>query len=540
MSLRERLALFEQKSLETGALIVGGATVIGSLLGVLKNVLLASRFGASAELDVYFAAFRIPDLLYSVFIFSTLSASFFPVFSRTLLAGKERAWRLASALMAFFTVFLGIGALAVFVFARPVAQLLAPGFSALQTDLLSSLLRVLMLQPICMALANLFADILQSFKRFFVSTLAPVFYNGGIIVGIVLFSQRMGIYGVVWGVVLGSLLYALVQIPTLRVIGFRFSWSWRDAWGDVRDMLVLMVPRSFTLVANNAILIWVTMLSSLLPIGSLSIYSFTDSLQSLPQTVIALSFVTVAFPQLAQQWVKVKQEENDLARENEKAKFVRLFDVAAGQIAAWLIPCSLLFAAFSEPIVRVLLGHGNFNIADQRTTMIALAVFAFGIPAQGLLMHLIRAFFAMEDTKHPLFATFLSLFVVFPSAWFLAVRWGVPGLIAGVVLGAWFNFGYLAWLFSKTFGTGYLPKLKYGISRGAAVGCIAALAGALAYYGSGIFVASADFWVVLARSVVAGSVAMFALGLSVFLYKLMDLSAFLEHDRTEQIAQENI
>lgn len=540
MSLRERLALFERKPLEAGALAAGGATIIGSLLEIFKNALLASRFGASAELDVYFAAFRVPDLLYGIFILSILSVSFFPVFSRTLLTGKERAWRLVSALIAFFSMGLGIGAFLIAVFARPIAQLLTPGFSPLQTDLLVSLLRVLMLQPIFMALANLFADVLRSFKRMFVSALAPAFYNGGVIAGIVLFSQRMGVYGVVWGAVFGSLLYVLIQISPLRAIGFRFSWSWRETLNDVRDMCVLMVPRSLLLVANNATLVWITMLSSLLPIGSLSIYSFTSSLQSLPQTVIALSFVAVAFPQLAQQWVASTQEQDDLAREKGKAKFLRLFDAAAGQIMAWLIPCSLLLVAFADPIVRVLLGHGNFNIADQRTAMIALAVFALGVPAQGLLVHLVRTFSAMEDAKHPVFAAFLSLFIVFPSAWFLAMRLGVSGLIAAAVLGAWFNAAYLTWLFTNVLGTGYLPKFWYGISRGTVAGLIAALAGAGAYYGSGVFVASSDFLIVLVRGMVSGGISLFALGVSIFMYKLVDLAAFGDREEPGQTSGQDI
>lgn len=506
--------------------MVGGATILGSALGILKNILLASRFGASAELDVYFAAFRIPDFLYSVFIFSTLSASFFPVFSRVLAAGKEQAWKLLSALIALFSLFLGIGAIAVFLSSARLAALLAPGFSPPQLDLLSSLLRVLMLQPILMALANLFADALQSFKRFFISTLAPVFYNGGIIVGVLWFSQRVGIYGVVWGVVLGSGLYALIQVPTLRGIGFRFSLSFKEMWNDVKDMLLLMIPRSFTLVANNAVLFWVTMLSSLLPIGSLSVYSLADSFQALPQTVIALSFVTVAFPQLAQQWIKSRSAEEH--RETERARFLSLFDAAAGQIMAWLVPSALLFVAFADPIVRIFLGHGNFNVADQRVAIAALMVFALGIPAQGLLMLLIRTFFATEDTKQPLFATLLSLLIVFPAMWLFATRWGVAGLIAGIVLGAWFNCLYLLRLFRRRFPDAELRRFSYGTSRGFAIGVISAVIGAAAYFGTQIVISGSAFGAVFARAAFAGAVSLLTLGVCVFVYKIIDLSKFLE------------
>ncbi|OIO50071.1 MAG: murein biosynthesis integral membrane protein MurJ [Candidatus Brennerbacteria bacterium CG11_big_fil_rev_8_21_14_0_20_43_10] len=538
MTFFERFARFERKSLETGAFIVGGATIVGSFLGILKNSLLASRFGASASLDVYFAAFRVPDLLYNIFIFSTLSGAFFPIFSRVLLRGKDEAWKLLSSLMWLFSLVLGLGAIAVFITSHAFASFLAPGFSTSQLDQLSVLLRILMLQPIGMALANLFANVLQIFKRFFISTLAPVFYNGGIIIGTVWFSQWWGIAGVAWGVVLGSLAYALVQIPTLRNLEFRFSFRFREVYGDIKDMMLLMIPRSMTLVMNQFVLFWITILASLLPVGSLAIYSFADSIQALPQTVIALSFVTVAFPRLADLWVRSERG----SRDKEKQAFIRVFDRSAAETCLWLIPLAMLLVVFSEPVVRFLLGYGNFVAQDQNITTLTLIVFAIGIPFQGLLMLLIRTFFAMEDTKHPLFAVLASLGFIIPGTWFLSSRIGAPGLAAGMVIGVVLTTVYLLFLLSKRLGAVSFPKLRYAIQRGLAIGAIGALPGGAAYMLLDFFMQGNGFGVTFVRTSISGAISLAAMGIAVLIYKLIDVSVFADeqnHREEENTAQIN-
>jgi putative peptidoglycan lipid II flippase len=532
MSWWERFSRFEKRSLESGAAVVAGATVVGSLMGVLKNTLLASRFGASGALDVYFAAFRIPDFLYNIVIFSALSGSFFPVFSRTLAQGKESAWRFLAALIWLFSIFLGIGALAALLCSRTLASFLAPGFSGDQLEQLSTLLKILMLQPIGMALANLFANTLQTFKRFFVSTLAPVFYNGGIIAGILWFSPHAGLIGVAWGAVVGALAYALVQIPTLRGLGFRMfrnTGERRACWHDVRDMLVLMGPRALTLALNQLVLVWITMVSSVLASGSLAAYSFADAIQSLPQTVVALAFVTVAFPALSAIWARSASG----SAPDQRARFVSVFDRAAGQIALWLIPVGALIATFAQPIVRILLGYGNFVARDQHLTALALAVFAIGIPFQGLLMLLVRTFFAMEDTRTPFLAVLGSLGFVIPGVWLLSRSLGAPGLALGMVVGNVAVAGALLWLLARRLCRVRFGLLGYGIRRGLLLAGLTAIPGICSLFLLQFLMSGQAFTAVFIRAALSGLVSGVFLALSIFVWKLVDFSVLAPQEEPE-------
>jgi putative peptidoglycan lipid II flippase len=523
MSWRERFSQFEKKSLESGVAVVAGATIVGSLMGVLKNALLASRFGASGSLDVYFAAFRIPDFLYNIVIFSALSGAFFPIFSRALTQGKMSAWRLLAALIWFFSILLGIGAVIAFFCSHALASFLAPGFSGDQLNQLSAILKILMLQPIGMALANLFANALQTFKRFFVSTLAPVFYNGGIIAGILWLAPHSGITGVAWGAVVGALAYAVVQLPTLHGLGFRMNWragECRGCWRDVWSMMVLMGPRALTLAMNQLVLVWITIVSSVLVSGSLAAYSFADAIQSLPQTIVALAFVTVAFPALSGLWARFRHSEAS----EERARFVSVFDRAAGQIALWLIPAGALIGVFAEPIVRILLGYGSFIARDQHMTAVTLVAFAVGIPFQGLLMLVVRTFFAMEDTKHPFMAVLGSLVCVIPGVWLLGQRFGAPGLALGMVGGNSIVVIVLLIVLSRRLGGARFPILSYGAWHGLILAGLAAVPGALCWWGLSLVLRSQVFSAIVFRAALSGIVSCVSLAVGLWVWKLVDFS----------------
>ena len=210
-------------SIEKGALIIGFATIVGSILGILKNTVLAAKFGASRDLDIYFAAFRVPDFLYSLLVFSSLSSSFMPIFAKAIKNGKNDAWSLVSGIFSVFSAFFGIFAVLVLFFSDELAMLIAPGFSSMDSEKLSLMLKILMIQPIFLSVSNLFSVTLQWFKKFFVSSLAPVFYNLGIIVGVLWLSDFWGISGVAWGVVLGAFLHLLYNCRDFILWAFIFA-----------------------------------------------------------------------------------------------------------------------------------------------------------------------------------------------------------------------------------------------------------------------------------------------------------------------------
>lgn len=500
-------------------LIVSLVSVAGSLLGIVKNSFLAARFGAGIDLDLYFAAFRVPDFLYGIFIFSALSSAFLPVFSQLILQGKERVWQFLSNLLLIFSLVLSICAGFVFLFSERVASILAPGFSYYELMRLAALLRILMIQPIFLAISNLVAITLQGFKRFFVSSLAPVFYNTGIIIGVVLFGRFWGIYGVAWGVILGALLHLFVQLPTLLRLGFRPLLGMRVIFPQLKEMFVLMLPRSLAISVNNLLLFWITVVATLLPVGSLAVYNFSDSLQTFPQTVFALAFITTSFPYLAQSWAIFEQTKD----QEEKKRFENLFRKVSQEILLVMVPISFLLAVFAPAVVRLLFGYGAFDSKDQHLAVITLIMFCLGIPAQSLVMFFVRVFFAMRDTKSPLFTVFFVGTVLVLLIWFLSKYLGVYGIALAMSFGAWLNTVILLFILRKRLSGLLFSFFWQWLGRGAVLGIIGALPGGLLYYTLEILVKNDTYTFFLFKSFISGVSSLIALVVAIFVFRLVDI-----------------
>jgi putative peptidoglycan lipid II flippase len=516
--------LFEPSpTVERGAVIISIVTALGSLLGLLKNSLLGARFGAGTELDLYFAAFRIPDFLYNIFVFSTLSSSFLPIFSDLINQGKERLWEVLSSLMTVFALGLGLAALAVAFFAPQIVEFLAPGFSSFDLERLSTLVRLLMIQPIILSVSNVVAMTLQGFKRFFISSCAPIFYNLGIILGIGLLAQWWGINGVAYGVIIGAFLHLLVQWPSLRRLGFRFQWALRESWPSLKEMFSLMVPRSLALLANNLLALWVVSVSSLLAAGSLAVFDFANTIQGLPQTILALSLITASFPFLSSLWSD-SVVSND---EQKKKDFFDLSEKTLASIFSVMIPVTLVLMVFAPVVVRLLLGYGNFSSAAQTQTSLTLIMFSWGLPFQALLMFLIRAFFAMKNTRLPLYSVLVVSFLAVPLIWFGGVYWGAPGMALAMSFGAMINSLFLWLMFKKQSQGKRFSLITQNIRQGIILGIFAAVPGGIVYYVLNFFLQAATLWIFVFQLMVSGLVGSVSLLVALYALKIYSLKDFL-------------
>ncbi|MFN7088335.1 MAG: murein biosynthesis integral membrane protein MurJ, partial [Candidatus Paceibacteria bacterium] len=503
------------ETVESGALILAGTGFFGAMLSILKNALLASRFGASQELDIYFAAFRVPDFFYNVFIFGALTAGFLPVFSRWLMQGKERAWMLVSSLFTSFLLFLGIVAIIIFLFSENIAGILVPGFSSASQRDVASMLKILMIQPILLAISNVISSTLQVFRRFFIYSLAPIFYNLGIIAGILWFSQKLGIWGVAWGVVFGAFLHLLVQVPAFRDLGYSFSLRLKESFTGLKDVFLLMIPRALTLGAAQLNLVILTMIASVLPVGTLAIFNFADALQGVPLSLLVISFVTAAFPALTDLWTQDKKD-----------SFRALFLKTLGEIIIWTVPASLLLLAFRQPIVEFTLTYGNFGPESQAKTVAAFSVFILSLPIQGLRLLLLRAFFASGDTKTPLFSYFATLIVTITVALWLSQYWHAAGLAAGIVAGSIVDSALLLFIFKRRIAGLDFGLISGILMRSIMIGGLAALLGWIAFWGSGYFISQESRVSILLRLIVASLPVFVVFFVGILMYKLFDLRNF--------------
>ena len=406
------------KTIVSAAFLVGVGGLLSRLLGLLRTRLLASRFGAGDVTDAYLAAFRIPDFLYAILIMGSISAAFIPVFTQYWLKDKKEAWGLANSVLN-----LVIGALAVigflgFVLAPLIMPIIAPGFHGEKLKMAITMCRIMFLSPILLGISNIFSGILQGLNRFLVYSLAPSFYNLGIIFGIIVLVPVMGVNGLAWGVVLGAMLHWLVQLPAVIMNGWHWQsfFNWRDQ--GVRKILSLMGPRALGQAATQINLVAITAIASLLTSGSLTVFNWANDIQWLPLGVFGIGFATAVFPRLAR----------DFAKRNDHKFFQRLESVLS-QVFFLTVPASIILIMERGQIVRLLYGTGKFDWVDTRLTAACLAIFCLSIFAQGLSLVLSRAFYARHDTKTPLVISLMTIaFNIFASLFFVYWLRHSPGL----------------------------------------------------------------------------------------------------------------
>lgn len=368
-------------------------------LGVFRDRILASQFGAGDVLDVYYAAFRLPDFVYNLLILGAVSAGLIPVFSSLLAKHKEdEAWKLINSILNLLSIGLVVICVTMFIFAPQLMKLITPGFSPEKMEQVINLSRIMFLSPLLLGLSAIFSSILQSFKKFFAFSLAPIFYNIGIIIGALFFVRWWGIYGLAWGVVLGSILHLVIQLTPIFSVGYKYSpgLNWRNK--NVWLVGKLMIPRTITLVLSQINFLIITIVASTLAAGSLAVFNLANNLQSFPLGIFGVSLAVAALPVLSA-----------LAAQNKMDELVRTISTTLRQTLFFIIPISVLLFVLRAQVVRVILGSGSFNWYDTRLTAAALAIFCLSLFAQGAFPLLIRGYYALHNTKTPFLISLFSM-----------------------------------------------------------------------------------------------------------------------------------
>ncbi|NEN93569.1 MAG: oligosaccharide flippase family protein, partial [Okeania sp. SIO3H1] len=366
----------EVKGLHQAAYVLGLFAFGSQLLAIVRDRLLAHTFGAGIELDLYYTAFRIPDLLFVLF------ASVLSVY--VLLPFVDRANQLSDkrALLAqVFTLFLIVYTVlaCVLAFLAPwYVPVLFPGMAVYAAEL-TVLLQILLVQPLLLGLSSICGVITQLSKRFVLYALSPLLYNIGIIVGIVFFYPSFGLPGLVGGVVVGALGHMLVQLPFVRASELSFGVVRTFDWPLIRELVTVAIPRAITLSVNQLVLLLFIGIATTFTVGSVSVFQFAYNIQSVPLAIIGMSYSVAAFPTLSHLFAK-----------QERARFNEQIITAMRHILFWSVPIIGLVVVLRAHIVRVLLGSGAFDWTDTRLTAAVLAVFAVSLAAQALLLLLIR------------------------------------------------------------------------------------------------------------------------------------------------------
>jgi len=425
MAIRQTLKNIINHQSETvfeAGLLMSALTFLGSILGMLRNALLASRFGASHSLDVYYASFRLPDLIYNIFIIGAISAAFIPLFNEYLSKNKDKSWQFSSLIMLTIGVIMTVFGFVIIVLARPLLSKLLVGFDKENIEMAVVLTRIMMIQPLFLGISSVVSGILRSFRLFFVSALAPLVYNLGIIIGIIFLVPLFGLRGLAYGVVLGAFLHLFIQIPALWRTGYRLQkFRLSEFTLGFKKLIVLMTTRASGIIISQLFLVGVTSISTLLRAGTLTIITFVDNI--LPYTTFALPFADAAFPRLSR-----------LEAENNQTDFVKVFENTFSQILFFLAPLAIWIIIFREPIVRLLLGYGKFDWSATLNTMKILAILSIGMIFQGANYYFLKVFFAKKDAQRPFWASLMAYSLGLICCYVLGLRFGIIGLASGILM----------------------------------------------------------------------------------------------------------
>ena len=399
----------EERSVARGAGLVGGATFLSRVLGLVREQVMASFFGASLATDAFNVAFRIPNLLRDLFAEGAMSSAFVPTFTEYReKRGPAEAWAFGARLM------LGLGLLLFalcaigYVAAPAVVLLFAPGFGAIpgKLDLTVLLTRVMLPFLPVVAMAAACMGMLNACGRFLVPALAPTWLNIGMVgFGLLLipvcrsFGQP-DILAMALGVVLGGICQYAFQLPALFGLGFRWRWEWPFRDPGVGRVARLMVPATIGLAATQFNLFVSTLLASLLQQGSVSWLWYAFRLMQLPIGVFGVALATVSLPALSRAAVA-----------GDQAALKATLSATLRLVFLLTVPAALWLAALARPVIALLYEHGRFGPADTVATANALVMYCVGLPAFAAVGVMTRCFYALGDTRTPVRASFVAVLV---------------------------------------------------------------------------------------------------------------------------------
>lgn len=399
------------------------------ILGLIRQRVLANFF-APDELSLFFAAFRLPDLIFEVLVYGTFSSAFIPIFTKALKKGEKEAWVIAGRVVnisllifVFFSVVIGI-------FAEKIYQVVAPGFSLEETKKIAALARILFAAQGFFVVSYVVTGVLESLGRFLVPALSPLFYNVGIILGTVFLQNSLGLKAPAVGVVIGAICHLLIQLPLAHRLGFRFVRSFKPN-EEVKKIGRLALPRivdlSFQQISKTVELF----LASLISTASYTYFTFANSLQLLPVTLFGTSLAKATLP--------------ILAREESPEGFKNTLLTTLYQSIFLVFPMATILIILRIPLVRLAFGTNIFDWQATVQTGYVLSAFAMGAIFQTSVAILNRAYYALHDTKTPVKISLVSeiitiivgivLIMVFKlPVWALAIAFSLGSAIQSIVL----------------------------------------------------------------------------------------------------------
>lgn len=454
------LLFSQQHSVLSAATLIMIMIILSRILGLVRQRVLA-HFFTPDNLSLFFAAFRLPDTIFEVLVFGTFASAFIPVFTKTLREGKsngqKKAWEVAGLVANWGGVLFIILAAIVIIFAHPLYKIITPGFSPIDQDKIVTLARILFAAQGFFVMSYVLTAVLESSKRFFVPALAPLFYNLGIILATLFFSNNLGLLAPTIGVVIGAGSHFLIQLPLAIKLGFRFTKSFKLT-PEVKKIAKLSLPRiievSFLQVSKFVELTLATLIS----VPAYTYFTFGNTIQLIPVGLFGTSIAKAALPTLARQ-------------ADDLPAFKKTLFETLNQVIFLMAPIVAFLMVARIPVVRLIFGTDIFTWESTVETSLVVSAFAFGIFSQAVNSILARSFYALSDTRTPVVVSVSMLFINIILDYIFVIKLHLPvwSLAAAFSFSSIIQSFVLFVLITKRIHNGakknlYIPILKIFIS----------------------------------------------------------------------------
>lgn len=452
-----------QNTVTGAAIILTIAVLLSRVLGLVRDRLLAGAFGASINLDIYFAAFRIPDLVYSIIFAGGVIVSLLPLFSELYCKDKEKCWDVINNILNIFFLSYIVFAVFFIIYTPQIISSMVSGFDAEAIETTINLTRLIFVSVFFFGVSSIFSTVLNYFNRFVSYSLAPILYNLGIIFGVVFLSPYFGVFGAGLGVIIGSFLHFLVQVPSAIKCGYRYKFIVDFKNPAIREFVGLIIPRTIASSSSQINFIFITFIASGIGAGAISVFNLSNNLRYLPIGIIGVSFATAIFPLLSKLWAESRKEE-----------YFKEFRKVFNEVMYISFPIGILIFVLRNEIVDIVLRTGNFGSAAATITAAALGLYFISTAMQCLVPILLRGFFSLKDTITPTaVAVFFVLANIMLSFFFVSVfngdnifvsfvktvlgldgtaNFSVLGLVVAFNVGLVLEFVLLFYLFYRTVG----------------------------------------------------------------------------------------
>lgn len=415
-----------------GTVLLVASSLLSKALGVVRDHTFAQIFGTGLlgekyNLDAYFAAFRIPDLIYMLLIYGALSAALIPIYTKVFAKNPEEADEFASQILNLI-LFLLIFVLAAAYFLMPwIFPYIALGFDDTSIATSINLSRIMLLSPLFLAISSVLQGVENSKKLFWGVSLAPILYNLAIIFSAIFFGETYGVYALAYGVVVAALLHFVIQIPFTVHSGFKYKIIFFRQNKNLKNFFKL----SFSRILGGAVVqigfLIDTIIATLIGLGTLSVFNYAFNLQSLPYAVVGVSFSLAIFSTLAQ-------------KSDDKKEFASIVQNSIYNVMFWVLPSVVGVFVLRYELVDFLLGGGAFGVEEALLTSTTLGVFIWAALFQSLIPLLARSFYALEDSRTPLILSFFAVLLGAFASYFFALKmqFGVVALAYSAILSSAF------------------------------------------------------------------------------------------------------